>query len=96
MEMASSLAKIIETTKQIAPSVEVKHDSSQWFGREVLLVTLTKPGRATEAFEVSLECAHDPPRLSKLLQEKIDELQGSRVQIITSTFENLDEQVPGY
>ena len=88
MEMAGSLDKVIETVNLIDPSTQVKYDSSQWFRREVLLVTLTKRGCATEAFEVSLECAHDPSRLSKLLREKINELKESRVHIIDSTFED--------
>ena len=89
MEMAPSLANIIETAKQITPSVQVEYDDSQWSRREVLLVKLAKGGRATEAFEVSWECAGDPSRLSTLLREKVDEL-GSHVHIITSTFDNSD------
>ena len=61
---------IRQTTREIDPGVEVTTDASQWFEREVLRVTLTKSGRKTEGFEVTMEQALSPalrPLLDKQL-----------------------------
>ena len=72
---ATGLAEAVErairqTTREIDPGVEVTTDASQWFEREVLRVTLTKSGRKTEGFEVTMEQALSPalrPLLDKQL-----------------------------
>ena len=51
---------IRQTTREIDPSAEVTIDASQWFEREVMRVTLTKSGRDTEWFEVTMEQALSP------------------------------------
>ena len=61
---------IRRTTREIDPGVEVTTDASQWFEREVMRVTLTKSGRETEEFEVTMEQALSPdlrPLLDKQL-----------------------------
>ena len=72
---ATGLAEAVErairqTTREIDPGVEVTTDASQWFEREVMRVTLTKSGRETEEFEVTMEQALSPdlrPLLDKQL-----------------------------
>ena len=57
-------------TREIDPGVEVTTDDSQWFDREVMRVTLTKSGRKTKGFEITMEQALSPdlrPLLDKQL-----------------------------
>ena len=51
---------IRQRTREIDPGVEVTTDASQWFEREVLRVTLTKSGRKTKGFEITMEQALSP------------------------------------
>ena len=51
---------IRRTTREIDPGVEVTTDASQWFEREVMRVTLTKSGRKTKGFEITMEQALSP------------------------------------
>ena len=75
---ATGLADAVEvalrqTTREIDPSAEVTIDASQWFEREVMRVTLTKSGRETEWFEVTMEQALSPD-LRPLLEKQIASL----------------------
>ena len=51
---------IRQRTREIDPGVEVTIDASQWFEREVMRVTLTKSGRKTKGFEITMEQALSP------------------------------------
>jgi len=51
---------IRQTARRIDPDVEVTIDDSQWFDREVMRVTLTKSGRKTKGFEITMEQALSP------------------------------------
>ena len=51
---------IRQRTREIDPGVEVTIDASQWFKREVMRVTLTKSGRKTKGFEITMEQALSP------------------------------------
>ena len=51
---------IRQRTREIDPGVEVTIDDSQWFEREVMRVTLTKSGRKTKGFKVTMEQALSP------------------------------------
>ena len=71
---ATGLADAVEvairrTTREVDPSAEVTIDASQWFEREVMRVTLTKSGRETERFEVTMEQALSPD-LRPLLEKQ--------------------------
>ena len=75
---ATGLAEAVErairqTTREIDPGVEVTIDASQWLDREVMRVTLTKSGRETEEFEVTMEQALSK-RLGPLLERQIASL----------------------
>ena len=75
---ATGLAEAVErairqTTREIDPGVEVTIDASQWLEREVMRVTLTKSGRETEEFEVTMEQALSK-RLGPLLERQIASL----------------------
>lgn len=72
---ATGLAEAIEvairqTTREIDPNVEVTVDASPWLEREVMRVTLTKSGRETEGFEVTMEQALSP-ELRPMLEKQI-------------------------
>ena len=51
---------IRQRTREIDPGVEVTIDASQWFEREVMRVTLTKSGRKTKGFEITMEQVLSP------------------------------------
>ena len=51
---------IRQRTREIDPGVEVTIDASQWLDREVMRVTLTKSGRKTKGFEITMEQALSP------------------------------------
>ena len=51
---------IRQRTREIDPGVEVTIDASQWLDREVIRVTLTKSGRETKGFEITMEQALSP------------------------------------
>ena len=51
---------IRQRTREIDPGVEVTTDASQWLDREVMRVTLTKSGRKTKGFEITMEQALSP------------------------------------
>ena len=75
---ATGLADAVEvairqTTREIDPSAEVTINASQWFEREVMRVTLTKSGRDTDGFEVTMEQALSPD-LRPLLEKQIASL----------------------
>ena len=62
---ATGLAEAVEgairqRTREIDPGVEVTIDASQWLDREVMRVTLTKSGRKTKGFEITMEQALSP------------------------------------
>ena len=75
---ATGLAEAVERairqrTREIDPGVEVTIDASQWLDREVMRVTLTKSGRETEGFEITMEQALSK-RLGPLLERQIASL----------------------
>ena len=64
---------IRQTTREIDTNVEVTVDTSPWLEREVMRVTLTKSGRETEWFEVTMEQALSP-ELRIMLEKQIASL----------------------
>ena len=75
---ATGLADAVEvairqTTREIDSSTEVTIDASQWFEREAMRVTLTKSGRETEWFEITMEQALSPD-LRPLLERQVTSL----------------------
>ena len=75
---ATGLADAVEvairrTTREIDPSAEVTIDASPWFEHEAMRVTLSKSGRETEWFEVTMEQALSPD-LRLILEKHIASL----------------------
>ena len=64
---------IRQTTREIDPSAEVTIDASPWFEHEAMRVTLSKSGRETEWFEVTMEQALSPD-LRLILEKHIASL----------------------
>ena len=64
---------IRQTAVEIDDSITVNIDASQWFDREVMRVALSKAGKETDTFEVTMEQALSS-RLFPLLKDRIASL----------------------